>query len=312
MVDGMPQPLLDAAREPFAAQAVIYVLLLSRDDEATRSRQLQLLQGQIEPPLFQQTQQLAAVAQSLAAAARLPLVDLAIPALKRSSPSSTRNSARSSRRWWHADGKVDLFEYCLRTVLFSYLDVHFGLKKPPAIRYRTTAAVAQPATVVLSMLAYVGQNRPEDVQRAFQAGAQGSAGASRSLAAPASNVRCAPSTPRWPSWPKPARGQTGRDRRGDRLHRRRRQSDVGGKRAIAGGRRRAGLSRAAARRRDFVEALISPLSHPARFQKPAGRRQPPYRPAFHSEEGVRLRLYGTPPPTSRLRDYRCEISEPRC
>ena len=71
-----------------------------------------------------------------------------------------------------ADGKVDLFEYCLRTVLLSYLDVHFGLKRPPAIRYRTVGAVAGPAAVVLSALAYVGQKRPEDVQRAFQAGAE--------------------------------------------------------------------------------------------------------------------------------------------
>ena len=32
---GMSQPLVDAAREPFFAPAVIYALLLSRDDEAT-------------------------------------------------------------------------------------------------------------------------------------------------------------------------------------------------------------------------------------------------------------------------------------
>ena len=82
----MPQPLLEAAREPFAAPAVIYALLLSRDDEATRSRQLQMLQGQIQPPLYQQVQKLAASADSLAAEARLPLVGLAVPALKTSSP----------------------------------------------------------------------------------------------------------------------------------------------------------------------------------------------------------------------------------
>ena len=79
MVEGMPQPLLDAAREPFVAQAVIYALLLSRDDEATRTRQLQLLQGQIEPPLYQEAQQLLGRGPSLPAAARLPLVDLAFP-----------------------------------------------------------------------------------------------------------------------------------------------------------------------------------------------------------------------------------------
>ena len=55
-------------------------------------------------------------------------------------------------------------------MLFSYFDVHFGLKKPVAIRYRSLAAVAAPATVVLSMLAYAGQSDPAAAGRAFQAG----------------------------------------------------------------------------------------------------------------------------------------------
>jgi Zn-dependent protease with chaperone function len=172
MVAGLPQPLLDAAREPFVARAVVYALLLSRDDEATRTEQLQLLQKQIEPPLYRETQQLLGMAQSLPTSARLSLVDLAMPALKKSSPQQYGQFRQVVEALVNADGKIDLYEYCIRTVLFSYLDVHFMLKKAPAIRYRTVGAVAQPAAVVLSTLAYVGQKRPEDVQRAFQAGSQ--------------------------------------------------------------------------------------------------------------------------------------------
>ncbi len=171
MMGGMPQPLLEAAREPFAARAVIYSLLLS-DDEAVRGRQMQTLQGQIEPPLLQQVQRLDAAVQSLAPEARLPLADLAVPALKNSSMQQYGQFRKVVEALVAADGQVDLFEYCLRVVLFGYLDVHFGLKKPPAIRYRAISAVAQPAAVVLSMLAYVGQDRPEDIDRAFQAGAE--------------------------------------------------------------------------------------------------------------------------------------------
>ena len=148
-------------------------LLLSRDDEATRAKQWQLLEGQIEPPLYKETQQLAPAALSLSAAARLPVVDLTIPAIKRSSPQQYAQFRHVVEALVQADGHVDLFEYCLGMVLFSYLDVHFGLQKPPAVRYRTTAAVAQPLTVALSVLAHAGQDRPEDIERAFQAGAQG-------------------------------------------------------------------------------------------------------------------------------------------
>jgi hypothetical protein len=172
MVARIPQPLLDAAREPFSAQAVVYSLLLTRDDETTRNGQLQLLQGQMEPPMFQETQQLVALAQSLPAAARLPLVDLAAPALKKCSPRQYGQFRQVVETLVHADGKVDLFEYCLRMVLFSYLDVHFGLKKPAAIRYRSLDAVAGSVAVILSTLAYFGQEHPEDVERAFRAGTQ--------------------------------------------------------------------------------------------------------------------------------------------
>ncbi len=172
LVGDMPQPLLDAAREPFAAPAVIFSLLLSREDEAVRQRQLQLLQGAIEPPLFQQVQQLAGLAQSLAAETRLPLVDLTVPALKRASAQQYAQFRRVVESLVAAEHRVGLFEYSLRMVLFSYLDVFFELKKPPAVRYRTIAAVSQPLSVVLSTLAYVGQGRPGDGQRAFQAGAE--------------------------------------------------------------------------------------------------------------------------------------------
>jgi len=173
MVAQLPPSLLAAAREPFTAQALICALLLSRDDQATRARQLQLLQTQSQPPLWQQTQLLMAAVGSLSEASALPLVNLSIPALKKSSPQQYAPFRQVVEALVAADGKVDLFEYSLRTVLVSYLDVHFGLKKPPAVRYRTADAVAQSAAVVLATLAYVGQSGPEDVERAFQAGVTG-------------------------------------------------------------------------------------------------------------------------------------------
>jgi hypothetical protein len=172
MVQRIPPALLAAAREPFLAQAVIYLLLLSRDDKATWNRQAQLLQAQLDPPLYRQMQQLAAAILDLPAAARLPLADLTIPALKKCSAAQYGQFRQVVEALVAADGRVDIFEYCLRTVLLGYLDVHFGLKRRPPPRHRSVAAVAQPAMVVLSLLAYVGQQEPDDVRRAFVCGAQ--------------------------------------------------------------------------------------------------------------------------------------------
>lgn len=170
LLAGMPQTLGEAVREPYSARAGVFALLLSRDDEPTRSRQLQMLGAQVEQPVLNLTRQLAAAVDGLSPDRRLPLVDLAVPALKRISPQQYTAFRQIVEALTAVDGHVDLFEYCLRVVLFGYLDVHFGLKQPAAARYRSIAAVAQPAAVVLSSIAFAGQSRAEDVQHAFQAG----------------------------------------------------------------------------------------------------------------------------------------------
>ena len=96
---------------------------------------------------------------------------MTIPALKRLSPAQYQAFRQIVEALTAADGKIDLFEYCLRVILFGYLDVQFGLRPAPAVRFKAVSAVAQPAIIILSALAYAGQSQPDDIQRAFQAGA---------------------------------------------------------------------------------------------------------------------------------------------
>jgi hypothetical protein len=168
----VPPVLTQSVREPFSAQAVIYALLLSRDEDAVRAKQMKCLQDSIVPPQLREVESMAALVQSIPETTRLPLVDLAIPALKQCSVQQYTQFRNIVETLVNADGKVDLFEYGLRMVLFTYLDVHFRLKKPPVNRYRTVNAVAQPATLMLSVLAYAGQNDVEGIQKAFSTGAR--------------------------------------------------------------------------------------------------------------------------------------------
>ena len=181
MVAGLPAIVVQAVREPYAARGVIFALLLSREDEATRNRQWQMLQAQAEPPLVRVVQQLSGPLDRLPEGNRLPVVDMTIPALKRLSPAQYQAFRPIVEALTAADGKVDLFEYCLRVILLGYLDVQFGLRPAPAIRFKSVSAVAQPATVILSALAYAGQSHPDDIQRAFQAGTQDLLGQARLL-----------------------------------------------------------------------------------------------------------------------------------
>ena len=145
-------------------------------------------------------QQLIAPVSQLPAANRLSVADMAVPALKRLSPAQYGAFRQIVNALTAAGGNLDLFEYCLRVVLFASLDVQFGLRPAAAVRYKSVAAVAQTAAVVLSALAYAGQSQPDDIQRAFQAGG------ARSLARPRSsrrsNARSTVSTRPWVSLPK--------------------------------------------------------------------------------------------------------------
>ncbi len=203
IVAGMPDILLQAVREPYSARAAIFALLLSRDDQPTRERQWQMLGQSIEPPLVKIVQQLSAAIDQIAPENRLPVADMATPALKRLSPAQYAAFRQIVEALTAADGKIDLFEYCLRVVLFGCLDVQFGLRPAPAVRFKSFAQVAPAATVILSALAYAGQSDPADIQRAFQAGA-GDALPARGSFRPSS--ACSPiSTPPWANSRRPRR-----------------------------------------------------------------------------------------------------------
>jgi Zn-dependent protease with chaperone function len=180
---GLPQALVDAAREPFSARALVYALLLARDDQPTRDRQFALLESKVEPPSYRQTQQLAAALMSIDDRHRLPLADLTVPALRRLSPSQYQAFRQAVDALTKVDGKLDLFEYCLCTMLFGYLDVQFRLRPAPAVRYRSLKPLQGPLVTILSALAYAGSENVEKASLAFQAGIEGVAPDAVSLSA---------------------------------------------------------------------------------------------------------------------------------
>ena len=162
----MPQPLLDAAREPFAAQAVDLRPVLEPGRWATSGPGNCNCSGHgSNRPLYQADAAIAA-GRAVAAGRRLGCrwSIWPMPALKRSSPQQyvqfrADRSSPGARR-----AQVDLFEYCLRMVLFSYLDVHFGLKKPPAGRYRTITRSPSRLAVALRCWPMSARSEPEEVR----------------------------------------------------------------------------------------------------------------------------------------------------
>jgi len=169
MLEAVPEPLDDAAREPYGARAVIYAVLLDADPEMRR-RQLDALSKRAEELSYRETERLAALIDELPEGARLPLVEMAFPALRQLSPDQYAAFRENVDTLIRADEKVDLLEYSVRTMLLRSLDVPFGLAAPIIARQRRLDPLLPSLLGVLSTLAHVGHKEEADARRAFEKG----------------------------------------------------------------------------------------------------------------------------------------------
>jgi hypothetical protein len=168
-MDQTPPRLAQAALEPFGARAVVYAVLLNREEDV-RARQLNVLQARVEDPCYRELLAIAPLADQLPEEAPLPLLDRTFPALKELSPGQYDAFREIVEALVKADNKISLLEYTIQAMLLGTLDVHFGRAKPPRIRYYAISGVMGPAVAVLSMLAHTGQASDGDAQRAFDLG----------------------------------------------------------------------------------------------------------------------------------------------
>jgi hypothetical protein len=100
----------------------------------------------------------------LAAGQRFPLMATAMPALKSLSTPQYRQFKSTLLAVIRADGKTDLFEWCLFQLLRHYLDPEYLRVENSRPRYRHLSKVRAPLRTVLSVLAHEGEGSSE---RAF-------------------------------------------------------------------------------------------------------------------------------------------------
>jgi hypothetical protein len=169
MLAMIPEPLKQAAAEPFGARAVIYGLLLPGRpdlDAAERSVLLQLADAAV----IEQTVALQKQLRALPEQARLPLLELSMPALLSLSLAQYRQFRAVVKTLIAEDNKVDLKEWVIQRLLLQQLDQAFGLRKPPPARHAYLGAVKGEAEILLSLLAHAEHKQAAEARAAFDAG----------------------------------------------------------------------------------------------------------------------------------------------
>ncbi len=168
--DGLPDNIKNTAREPLAAAALIYALLLDAD-EKLRASQIEGIEKNFSPEVAQKTAVLYPDVSQIAAHARLPIINLSLGALKQLTPPQFSQFSATLEWLINSDGEVALFEFVLQKIVMRNLTPKFSGVKPPPVQYYTLKPLVPNCVVVLSALAQVGSNDPAEIRKAFDTGA---------------------------------------------------------------------------------------------------------------------------------------------
>lgn len=163
-LDALPEELLAAARDPYAARALAIALLLDANETLRRS-QLSMVSG-VDPVMASLAANFHEQVSSIGPAARLPLLDLALPALHQLTRSQRVQFRQLCDACAQADGRLSPFELAVATILEQQLPA--AMSEAPAAQFRSVSAVKDHVAVVLSALASAGGE--EQADRAYAVG----------------------------------------------------------------------------------------------------------------------------------------------
>jgi Zn-dependent protease with chaperone function len=167
--DAIPEVLQRAARHH--SDVVPMLLgLLHAPPGAVRDAQQYELRARVDASTTDQALDYAERIADLHPMLRLPLASLAFPVLRRRPRPELRQFMDTVFALVHADGKVDLFEYCLGRMLQAQVSEALDPSRAWVPGNRRLADAAREATQLLAIVAQAGHDNPADAPRAFVAG----------------------------------------------------------------------------------------------------------------------------------------------
>ncbi len=169
ILDAIPAPLLDRARDPEAVLPLVFGLLLA-GDPAMRANQHSVLAARYGQGLAD-----AAVADAVELAGlhpvlRLPLAELAFPALRRRPRPAQEAVLACIHALIRVDGRIDVFEYCLSRLLHRELYEAVHRSSPWSGRRAPREVTNRAVATLLALLAQAGSADARAAGAAYLAG----------------------------------------------------------------------------------------------------------------------------------------------
>ncbi|MBS9533027.1 M48 family metallopeptidase [Mycobacterium sp. M1] len=169
MRDAIPQRIAHLAHNPDTVVPLIYGLVFDRKPDV-RQAQYTVIARHHGKPLADEAWRCAGELLNLDPQLRLPVAAIAFPALRSRPATETRLMTSVLGELINADGRVDVFEYCLGTLVFVHLHEALTSGSPWQSRRQNLAGAQGAVCNLLAVLAQTGNSDPQAAAAAFQAG----------------------------------------------------------------------------------------------------------------------------------------------
>ncbi len=169
MIDALPAIYTTAARDPYSARALIYLLQLSPAGEA-RNTQLEHLKVAADFGVYDALSSLLAHETLLKPGMKLPLLEITYPSLRQLSYEQYKLFMTNMDSLIRADGKVGLSEWAVQTMIRKHLGAVFE-SRHTVTRYNRLSEVRESCETLLSLLAHCDRETAIDPSIAFDKGA---------------------------------------------------------------------------------------------------------------------------------------------
>ena len=165
----IPEILQDAARSHHGVIPLMCALLYSPDEkvQAKQAFELRARHGDSLPSVVKD---FYAQVSQLNPMHRLPLASLCFPTLRQRPRAELVRFMESVYALVHADGQIDLFEYCLGHLLGTQVRDLLDPGKAGRTGNKRLKDVAVQASTLMAVLAQIGHENAADAQRAYLAG----------------------------------------------------------------------------------------------------------------------------------------------
>jgi Zn-dependent protease with chaperone function len=162
----IPAPLIEAAHEPFSAEALMFSVMF----EATGKRTSEIPDWFYKLVDSETTKEVSRLMEYTKQGNRswfIPLVEISMPSLKNMSEVQYKQFREGMRTLTQSTESENLFLFALEKMVTYQLDAFFTEKRKPKIRHHHLKSLGHELSVLLSALAYASGN---ETKNAFENG----------------------------------------------------------------------------------------------------------------------------------------------